>query len=296
MATYLLSWNPEKWHWNNLNNCINELKSKGYYIDSWSTGVTKKIHPNDRVFLIKLGRLEPKGIMASGKAESEVYEGTHWNNEERKKGKKALYIDVRFDTILNPEKNIFPYKNLSIDVCSEMSWSPVASGITIPDNVAKKLEVNWKGYLNSQKLTRKLSVIRKQPSKGQTITRKAGGGFGTPENNKKVEKAAVLFVKKHFKSQGWSVHSVENKKCGYDLFCIKGSIKKHIEVKGVKGNIASFIITAGEVEKAKKDIRYILCVVTSAISKTPQLSKYSPKDFIKKFELYPISYLASPRV
>jgi len=44
-----------------------------------------------------------------------------------------------------------------------------------------------------------------------------GGGFGTPENNKRVEKAAVRHVMRHYKSQGWSVKDVSSENRGYDL-------------------------------------------------------------------------------
>jgi len=77
MATYLLTWNPKRWQWENLEECVRAIEKRGYYKDSWSCGVTKKIRPGDRVFLIKLGA-EPRGIVASGRAVSKVYKDKHW--------------------------------------------------------------------------------------------------------------------------------------------------------------------------------------------------------------------------
>lgn len=147
MATYLLTWNPARWQWVNLKECIREIERRGYYEDSWSCGVTKKILPDDRVFLIKLGA-EPRGIVASGWAASEVYEDQHWDRQARAKGKTALYIDVHFDTILDPEKEIFPRGWLDNGIYAKMHWEPRASGVTIPDDVAEQLEKDWARFLN----------------------------------------------------------------------------------------------------------------------------------------------------
>jgi 5-methylcytosine-specific restriction protein A len=146
MATYLLTWNPKRWQWEDLEECAKEIEERGYHEDSWSCGVTKKICPDDRVFLIKLGA-EPRGIVASGWAVSEVYEGQHWDKQARAKGKRALYIDVHFDTILDPEKEIFPRAWLDNGIYTKMHWEPQASGVTIPDDVAEQLERDWAQFL-----------------------------------------------------------------------------------------------------------------------------------------------------
>jgi 5-methylcytosine-specific restriction protein A len=146
MATYLLTWNPARWQWENLEESISEIERHGYHEGSWSSGVTKKIRPDDRVFLIKLGE-EPRGIVASGWAVSEVYEDQHWDSQARAKGKTALYIDVHFDTILDPEKGIFPRARLDNGIYAKMHWEPQASGVTIPDEVAEQLERDWAQFL-----------------------------------------------------------------------------------------------------------------------------------------------------
>lgn len=59
----------------------------GKAFSKWTCGVNKSIKAGDRVFLIKLG-LEPKGIVASGIAITDVFEGTHWDDEKATEGKK----------------------------------------------------------------------------------------------------------------------------------------------------------------------------------------------------------------
>lgn len=146
MATYLLTWNQARWEWKDLDRYIEEIKKHGYADDTWSCGITKKICPDDRVFLIKLGA-EPRGIIASGWAVSEVYEDQHWDRRARAKGKTALYIDVHFDMILDPQKEIFPRAWLDKGIYAKMHWEPQASGVTIPDDVAEQLERDWAQFL-----------------------------------------------------------------------------------------------------------------------------------------------------
>lgn len=86
----------------------------------------------------------------------------------------------------------------------------------------------------------------------------AGGAFGSPENNARVEQAARRMVRQWYRQRGWKVRSVEREKLGYDLLCVKGSREEHAEVKGVSGRVESFLITAGEVRQAKKDPQFVL--------------------------------------
>lgn len=147
MTTYLLTWNPERWPWLDLQECIDDIKTQGYHLDTWSCGVTKKIIPDDRIFLIKLGKA-PRGIVASGWATSEVYQDTHWRNTARAEGKKSLYITVHFDTILDPDQIVFPRAELDEGILSRMHWDAQASGSTISTEIAAELEAQWARFLN----------------------------------------------------------------------------------------------------------------------------------------------------
>jgi hypothetical protein len=124
---------------------------------------------------------------------------------------------------------------------------------------------------------------------------RVGAGFGNPETNRKVERAAIVCVTDWYKSHGWDIRSVEAEKCGYDLHCVKGSAEEHVEVKGVKGTGMSFIITAGEVRRAQVDPSFIICIVNSALSIKPQISRYSGRDLIDKFDLDELAFRARLR-
>lgn len=122
-----------------------------------------------------------------------------------------------------------------------------------------------------------------------------GAGFGNPETNQKVERAAVSLVTEWYESKSWTVKSVELEKCGYDLLCQKDSEENHVEVKGIQGKIVSFIITRREVMRAQSDPDFVLCVVTSALSSSPKLNIYDRESFANDFDLMPLSYQAKLR-
>lgn len=147
MATYLLTWNPERWEWNNIQNSIVQINRKGFSDGRWSSGVTKKIQPTDRIFLMKLGNQKPRGIMASGWVTSEVYQDAHWED----KSKLGRYVDIHFDTIINPSlESIFSIELLQDGIYSSINWTPQASGMSIPDPIAEQLENDWAKFLNRE--------------------------------------------------------------------------------------------------------------------------------------------------
>lgn len=144
MATYLLTWNPDRWQWENLQDSIAEIARNGFCNFGWSVGVTKKISTGDRVFLMKLGKQIPRGIVASGWVASDTYEDTHWGD----KTKTALYVDVHFNTIINFNRDkLFSIELLQNGIYKNVNWTPQAAGMRIPDEVAEKLENDW-GKLN----------------------------------------------------------------------------------------------------------------------------------------------------
>lgn len=105
-----------------------------------------------------------------------------------------------------------------------------------------------------------------------------GGGFGSVETNRQLEKAAIDFVRHHYERDGWSVRSVESQKVGYDLSCERGDTQVHVEVKGTQGDDVCFIVTAAEVRNAMMDRKHLTCVVTAALTPTPMMQ--AAEDFI----------------
>lgn len=115
-VAYLLTWNPNNWPWDNLEDQVRSTFSGRPVDDRWSCGNTKRLRIGDRLFLLRQG-VEPRGIMAAGWATSSSYEGPHWDAERRNHGDTALHVDVRFDRILNPDYD----EILPLDACRTVS-------------------------------------------------------------------------------------------------------------------------------------------------------------------------------
>jgi 5-methylcytosine-specific restriction protein A len=148
MATYLLTWNPNRFDWKTLKKQIREVQRNGFVSTDWSVGSTKRIKPYDRLFMIRLGK-EPRGIMASGWATSEWFPEPHWNPELAAEGKETISIKLEFDVLLDPDERIFPFERLSEGIYKKVWWTPQGSGKTIPEDVAEQLEKDWALFLGT---------------------------------------------------------------------------------------------------------------------------------------------------
>jgi len=141
-ATYLLTWNPNRWTWDTLARDARRSAEGDIIKERWSSGNTKRIAPGDRLFLMRLG-VEPRGIVASGWAISVPRPGPHWDADRAEKGDTALYVDAEFERVLDPEvATPLAIKELE-RVFPDFPWSPQASGIEIPAEVAVGLEGAW---------------------------------------------------------------------------------------------------------------------------------------------------------
>jgi predicted HNH restriction endonuclease len=144
MSYFLLTWNPKKWPWASFEKDLATFRRKGYLDEPWSCGSQGGIKPGDRVFLLKQGPEQPKGIFASGHATSTVYADLHWAPEKAALRKLANYIKVRFDHLLDYDEQIIPTPELREDRrFSDMYWDTQTSGIRIQDDVAAQLEIEW---------------------------------------------------------------------------------------------------------------------------------------------------------
>ena len=125
----------------------------------------------------------------------------------------------------------------------------------------------------------------------------AGGGFGDPEQNARVERGAVDAVTKHYQSHGWRVASKEEEKnLGYDLLCRRRSDEHHVEVKGVRGTLRSVVMTKSEKKRAEHDRAFRLIAVTNALdAKTRRLQEFTGPEFLRQFHLAPIAFVAALR-
>ena len=137
--TFLLTWNPRVYAWRDLRRDAARVRATGRLHTDWSCARSKQIRRGDRVFLLRQG-VEPRGIVGSGWATSDWYEGPGW----RRAGVPCNYVDLAIDVLLDAEREpILPREALSHGVLAQMYWNTQVSGIRIPDAVAREMEKAW---------------------------------------------------------------------------------------------------------------------------------------------------------
>ena len=114
MRTWLLTWNSESWECRKEK--MNEIEQVACTYQKWNCGKNRSIQKEDRIFLMKLKQF-PKGIIASGKAMSSVFEqdGIH-------------YIYVCFDRIDDYETQDILNLNECKKISSNFNWLSKSSG------------------------------------------------------------------------------------------------------------------------------------------------------------------------
>lgn len=143
MATFLFTWNPNKWNWKEgeLTKQILKVAATGSAEDSWSCGNRKDLPVGSRFFLIRLGK-EPKGIFGSGQTTSDPKPGPHWAPALKRRGKEALYVDLKFDFL--SKEPLIMWDELQKPPYSNVSWGVQASGVLLPESVTDELEKLWR--------------------------------------------------------------------------------------------------------------------------------------------------------
>lgn len=147
MKTWLFTWNPSRWAWDDRYSGYIEMKSQinqtGRSFRTWSCGNNKSIKKGDRIFLIRLG-VEPKGIVASGYAATDVFEGPHWDDKKDLLGMRCRRIFIEFDKIQDPMAEDIILMAKLMEIHPKYKWSSQMSGIEIPDHIANEVETIWK--------------------------------------------------------------------------------------------------------------------------------------------------------
>lgn len=145
MKYWLMAWNPHRFRWDDLNGGFADLKNRieqvGKIYETWSTGVNISIKEGDRIFLIRLGDVE-RGIVASGYAATDVFTNPHWEEERAKKGERSKHIYIRFDKMIFIKDSPLTMSVLQ-EIAPSYHWSTQSSGVSIPEDIALKLEALW---------------------------------------------------------------------------------------------------------------------------------------------------------
>ena len=143
MATYLLTWNPRKSPADEpvLQQVAQALQLGDPVEGRWSAGNNQGINVGDRVFLLRQGRNQP-GILGAGQAVRGSYWDAHREPAQRRAGREGLFIDVRWDSMVEP-RHVLPRTELLHGIIPATLLKVACSGATIPPPTATLLEQRW---------------------------------------------------------------------------------------------------------------------------------------------------------
>ena len=150
MPTYLMTWNPNNFDWTDEHTrvVVSSLDAGVPFESNCSTGSRKNIEPGDRLFFMKLG-VKSKGIYASGRATSGVYQDAHYDDDRAEAGDEANYVKFTYDEFFDPlEGPPLTHDVLYQHFPGDDRWSPQGSGTQIPTDIEVSLEELWQKHLN----------------------------------------------------------------------------------------------------------------------------------------------------
>jgi 5-methylcytosine-specific restriction enzyme A len=148
MRTFLFTWSPRRYQWQRLPYLVH-LSAQGWpVLHDWNCQNIKGIQDGDRFFMLRQGP-EPNGIMGSGFVISpKPYPGKESSKSRTRKSKTALFVDVNFDALLDPDSDpILPKSHLCSESLACVNWDTARSVVQIPEDAARALESLWKEHL-----------------------------------------------------------------------------------------------------------------------------------------------------
>ncbi|KPJ94137.1 MAG: hypothetical protein AMJ53_05880 [Gammaproteobacteria bacterium SG8_11] len=151
-ASYLFTWNPDKYVWANMDNTAREIDQNGFAERTWSTGARREVYRDDRVYLMRQGK-EP-GIVGFGVIVGEISEQPHWDEERRKKNETYWCVPVRWSVLA--ERPILTREELEKGTTETDLWKSQAGGVEIKEEVMQRLEPLWEEVLKRHGLGEKV--------------------------------------------------------------------------------------------------------------------------------------------
>lgn len=271
MKAILLTWNPgpdndRQWTPQEWDELI-QAAGRGALLPGarWSVGnAVNDIDFGDQCFLYRQGD-HGRGIVARGTIGSAPYLDEHWDDPSRTTNYVAMDLDegVLLEDRLDQEQ--------LVSEIPEFGWKTVmSSGRIVHGEAAERLVRLW--------------------SKGRVVSPDgSGAGLGDDsKRNREVELAAMDFASKKFRADKCVVDDVSPLNLGWDLNVRSpGGDEWHVEVKGVSGPIASFMLTRNELRAAESDASWFAAVVVNALSE-PNLAEFDGADVIRN--AHPIQY------
>jgi len=160
MATFLLYWNPlfSSYKMDRFLRDFNFPEGKDVLSDepdwnrspdffNWSILEHEKAHKGDRFVFIRVGYEKPTGIIGVGTFTSDPYVDEDWSGQ----GRRIYYMDMRWDSVVNPTSDKVLTTNVLLDAIPEVKWSKGKAGIEVAPEIAAKIEYLWQKHLSALK-------------------------------------------------------------------------------------------------------------------------------------------------
>lgn len=154
--SWLLTYNPTKWNWDDYDEAITITKSGTGYLTNWNCA-NNHAKVGDRVFLVKLGdNSTPKGIIATGYITSNFWEG---DNFDQAKDNKIKYVDVLFTSINDYRTDDIITVDELKERFPEQKWDTQSSGISIKPDAAQWLINNFGKEKDNKKPEQVIDIL-----------------------------------------------------------------------------------------------------------------------------------------
>jgi 5-methylcytosine-specific restriction protein A len=140
MTTYVFAWNPRLWNWPELARERRRIESRGHVDIRWACGRTRAIEAGSRAFFVRLG-VPPKGLIGSGHALSEPWEGPHWLEHKAALGITTHYLKLRLEFLR--DEPLISLDELARPPFGRFRWTVRQSGTRMPSSIADALEPWW---------------------------------------------------------------------------------------------------------------------------------------------------------
>lgn len=234
---FLLTWNPDKWSWEDFGQSVLATDGDGVIGERWSTGVrTSGIRIGDIVFLLRQGK-RGRGIVGSGQAtdftgdsapdDDIIYTDSHWDGSAA----TSNYVDVIWDRLVESDDRL-PVEELEKDFPAQ-HWAPNGSGTQIRPEIVDALEARWSSHVA-----------------GALVHEGGQRHVADSKRRKAIENAAQNWLMQHHRDEGWEVR--DTRYTGpYDAIATRNNHTLYLEAKGTQGSGEAVFVTRGEVEHAR---------------------------------------------
>ena len=143
-TAWLFSWNPLKYDWYDYDDVLEESKNGGY-CGNWSCA-NSNARKGDRFYMVRLGRCDHRGIIASGTILSDPYTEGHYNDTDDNP-RPMQYVDIRIENALDFDREpILEMSWLKLNLPVQ-NWAPQQSGIRIRETCTDALFDEWEAIL-----------------------------------------------------------------------------------------------------------------------------------------------------